>query len=92
MCHLVKSASCAWGEAPGRKAGSAGVECFFNASPKITTGAGDHFNAGFVAAVLAGIAPTSALLIGGATSGYYVRTAISPSREQTFGFLREHAG
>jgi hypothetical protein len=92
MCHLVKSASCAWGEAPGRKAGSAGVECFFNASPKITTGAGDHFNAGFVAAVLAGIAPTSALLIGGATSGYYVRTAISPNREQTFSFLREHAG
>lgn len=92
MCHLVKSASCAWGETSARKAGSAGVECFFNASPRITTGAGDHFNAGFVGAVLAGIAPTSALLIGGATSGYYVRTAISPSREQTVGFLREHAG
>lgn len=92
MCHLVKSAACAWGEQGGRKAGSAGADGFFEPKPKITTGAGDHFNAGFVAALLAGIDPAHALLIGGATSGYYVRSAISPSRDQVIGFLRQQAG
>lgn len=91
MCHLVKSAACAWGDSPKRKAGSAGADGFFEAKPKITTGAGDHFNAGFVAALLAGIEPAQALLIGGATSGYYVRTAVSPSREQVVGFLKQNA-
>ncbi len=92
MCHLVKSAACAWGDSAGRMAGSVGAEGFFEPKPKITTGAGDHFNAGFVAALLAGIEPAHALLIGGATSGFYVRTAISPSREQVVGFLRQNAG
>ena len=92
MCHLVKSAACAWGDSPKRKAGSAGADGFFEPKPKITTGAGDHFNAGFVAALLAGIEPAQALLIGGATSGFYVRTAISPARDQVVSFLRQNAG
>jgi hypothetical protein len=91
MCHLVKSAACAWGDSPKRKAGSVGTDGFFEPKPKITTGAGDHFNAGFVAALLAGIEPAHALLIGGATSGYYVRTAVSPSREQVVAFLKQNA-
>jgi hypothetical protein len=91
MCHLVKSAACAWGVSAKHAAGSVGADGFFEAKPKITTGAGDHFNAGFVAALLAGLEPVQALLIGGATSGYYVRTAVSPSREQVVGFLRQHA-
>lgn len=92
MCHLVKSAACAWGDSPRRKAGSVGADGFFEPKPKITTGAGDHFNAGFVAALLAGIEPAHALLIGGATSGYYVRTAISPSRRQVVAFLEQNTG
>ena len=91
MCHLVKSAACAWGASSKRKAGSVGTDGFFEPKPKITTGAGDHFNAGFVAALLAGIEPVHALLIGGATSGYYVRTAVSPSRLQVLSFLKQHA-
>jgi len=92
MCHLVKSAACAWGDTATRKAGSVGADGFFEPKPKITTGAGDHFNAGFVAALLAGIEPAQALLIGGATSGYYVRSAVSPSREQVVSFLKQHTG
>ncbi len=91
MCHLVKSSACAWGASAARPAGSIGADGFFEPKPKITTGAGDHFNAGFVAALLAGIDPQSALHIGGATSGYYVRTAISPNRAQVIEFLRQPA-
>ncbi len=85
MCHLVKSAACAW------PAGSVGLDGFFEPKPVITTGAGDHFNAGFLAALLAGLEPAHALLVGGATSGYYVRTAVSPSRAQVVDFLRAQA-
>lgn len=92
MCHLVKSAACAWSDSVKRKAGSVGADGFFEPKPKITTGAGDHFNAGFVAALLVGIEPAHALLIGGATSGYYVRTAISPSRTQVVSFLKQNTG
>ncbi|MBA3937047.1 MAG: carbohydrate kinase family protein [Planctomycetes bacterium] len=85
MCHLVKSAACAW------PTGSVGLNGFFEPKPMITTGAGDHFNAGFLAALLAGLEPAHALLVGGATSGYYVRTAVSPSRAQVIDFLRAQA-
>lgn len=91
MCHLVKSSACAWSAAGKRAAGSIGAEGFFEPKPKITTGAGDHFNAGFVAALLAGLAPEHALQVGGATSGHYVRTGISPARAQVVDFLRQYA-
>jgi hypothetical protein len=86
MCHLVKSAAVAWKR--GGDAGSACADGFWEPKPKITTGAGDHFNAGFLAALLAGIAPLQAIQIGGATSGFYVRNAQSPSRADVVGFLR----
>ena len=85
MCHLVKSAAEASVES------SHGVDGFFDPKPKITTGAGDHFNAGYFAALLAGIPPRDALMIGGATSGHYVRTAVSPSRQQVIEFLRSRS-
>jgi sugar/nucleoside kinase (ribokinase family) len=47
--------------------------------PKISTGAGDHFNAGFCLAKLVGMPIDKALCLGVATSGYYVRNAISPT-------------
>jgi sugar/nucleoside kinase (ribokinase family) len=61
----------------------------FIAKPKITTGAGDHFNAGFCAGYLCGGDLEQALQCGVATSGYYVRHAQSPTREQLAAFLRE---
>jgi hypothetical protein len=88
MCHLVRSAACAWKANGG---GSVGVDGFFEAKPLITTGAGDHFNAGFLTCLLAKLDPSHALIIGGATSGYYVRSGVSPSRDQTLGFLRSFA-
>ena len=51
----------------------------FTPNPKISTGAGDHFNAGFCIGKLIGLPNEGALLTGVATSGYYVRTAQSPS-------------
>ncbi|MBA2480418.1 MAG: hypothetical protein H0V44_07130 [Planctomycetes bacterium] len=91
MCHLVKSAAVAWSALGARAEGSVGVDGFFDPKPVITTGAGDHFNAGFFSALLAGIAPEHGLLIGGATSGFYVRTAVSPSRAQVIEFLEGRA-
>jgi sugar/nucleoside kinase (ribokinase family) len=60
----------------------------FTAKPKITTGAGDHFNAGFCTGYLSGGSLAQALQTGVATSGFYVRNAQSPSRTQLSEFLR----
>lgn len=68
--------------------GSAHVVGPFTAKPKITTGAGDHFNAGFcIGRILGGNLETS-LQIGVATSGYYVRHAKSPRLEDLKKFLQ----
>jgi len=53
---------------------------------KITTGAGDHFNAGFCLGLLAELDVEAALCVGTATSGYYVRHAESPSLGQLADF------
>ncbi|MEY3274863.1 MAG: hypothetical protein RL153_128, partial [Verrucomicrobiota bacterium] len=47
--------------------------------PRITTGAGDHFNSGFCLGKLLGLSNADAVLCGVSTSGHYVRTAKSPS-------------
>ena len=61
----------------------------FVAQPKISTGAGDHFNAGFVSGQLLGLSLAESLCMGTATSGFYVRTAISPSAAQLVEFIRD---
>jgi sugar/nucleoside kinase (ribokinase family) len=88
MCHLVRSSACAWRAHGGRTAGAVGLDGFFEPKPKITTGAGDHYNAGFTCALLAGLEPACALQVGGATSGHYVRTGASPTRAELAAFLR----
>jgi hypothetical protein len=60
----------------------------FTAAPLISTGAGDHFNAGFCLGKLIGGNNEVALQAGVGTSGYYVRTAKSPSVQELAGFLR----
>jgi len=47
--------------------------------PLITTGAGDHFNSGFCLGRLLGLDNELSVLTGVTTSGFYVRTAKSPS-------------
>jgi hypothetical protein len=64
------------------------VEGPFTAAPKITTGAGDHFNAGVCVGKLLGLSLGHALQLGVATSGFYVRHAVSPNREQLVRFLQ----
>ena len=60
----------------------------YTAKPKITTGAGDHFNAGFCVGCLLGLDLASCLQVAVATSGYYVRQARSPRVEDLKKFLQ----
>jgi hypothetical protein len=66
---------------------SAIVEGPFTPKPLITTGAGDHFNAGFCLGKLLGFDNAKAVLTGVSTSGFYVRTARSPSVADLAGLL-----
>lgn len=64
------------------------VEGPFIAKPKITTGAGDHFNSGFCLGKLLGFKNNLCLLTGVTTSGYYVRTGQSPGLADLAAMLR----
>ncbi len=66
---------------------SAIVEGPFTPKPLITTGAGDHFNAGFCLGKLLGFDNAKAVLTGVSTSGFYVRSAKSPSVTDLVGLL-----
>jgi sugar/nucleoside kinase (ribokinase family) len=68
--------------------GASLVEGPFTSKPKITTGAGDHFNSGFCLGKLLGFPTAQCLLIGVATSGFYVRTGQSPTVADVTQFLR----
>jgi len=67
--------------------GSTHVVGPFTAKPKLTTGAGDHFNAGFCIGRLLGLDLAESLQIGVATSGFYVRNAKSPTLDDLKKFL-----
>jgi len=69
-------------------AGSAVVAGPYIPNPKISTGAGDHFNAGFCCGQILGCDLAQSLQLGVATSGFYVRNALSPNRAQLAEFLR----
>lgn len=69
-------------------AGVDDVDGPFVAKPLITTGAGDHFNSGFVLGKLLGLTNGQALLCGVSTSGFYVRTGRSPSVADIVGLMR----
>jgi sugar/nucleoside kinase (ribokinase family) len=62
------------------------------ARPKLSTGAGDHFNAGFCFGQLLGLPLEQCLAVGVGTSGAYVRDAASPSRSRLGAFLAELPG
>jgi sugar/nucleoside kinase (ribokinase family) len=60
----------------------------FCEAPRISTGAGDLFNAGFATGQVLNLSPEACLTLAVASSGQYVRTAESPSLSQTDTFLR----
>lgn len=59
----------------------------FTPNPKLSTGAGDHFNGGYCYGRLHGLAPQLALVSGVATSGFYVRNAQGPTHEDLLEFI-----
>ena len=72
--------------------GTAMVEGPFTPKPKITTGAGDHFNSGFCLGKLLGLPTEQCLVTGVTTSGFYVRTAQSPTIPDLTQMLRQWPG
>lgn len=60
---------------------------FYCSSPKILTGGGDNFNAGFCYAKISGLDLSWCLLAGNAVSGIYVRNGRSPSGDELADFL-----
>ncbi|MFW6306104.1 MAG: hypothetical protein ACOC1N_01815 [Bacillota bacterium] len=59
----------------------------YTPNPKLTTGAGDNFNAGFCLAQSLGLPVQLSLVMGVSTSGFYVRNAKSPTKEGLLDFL-----
>lgn len=82
VIHPKESAACA------TRDGAWWVPGPYCDEPLITTGAGDHFNAGFTTGQLLGFTAEAALALGVCTSGHYVRTAKSPSLGDLDAFLR----
>jgi sugar/nucleoside kinase (ribokinase family) len=75
------------GAAAATESDSARFDGPFVQQPKISTGAGDHFNAGFCLGRILGFSLAESLCTGVATSGYYVRTAESPSAKKLAEFI-----
>ena len=69
--------------------GTAHVAGPFCARPKITTGAGDHFNAGFCLSRIHGLGLAESLQAGVGTSGFYVRRGKSPTARELASFLQK---
>ena len=64
-------------------------DTFFCKEPKILTGGGDNFNAGFCYTLYNDFALFESLLVANAVSGSYVKTGASPDINGLIGFLEE---
>lgn len=71
--------------------GSQCVSCdtFFTGEPKILTGGGDNFNAGFCYSSFFDLDLSSSLLLANSVAGYYVREGHSPDIDGLVNFLSE---
>ncbi|MEN6622079.1 MAG: hypothetical protein ABFD50_11065 [Smithella sp.] len=58
----------------------------FCSRPKLTTGAGNNFNAGFILGQMLGCSDKECLLLGNANSGFYVRKTRNVSYEELIYF------
>lgn len=82
VVHPKESAACA------TKDDTCWISGPYTVKPKITTGAGDHFNAGFSTAQLLGFPPLACLTVGVCFSGHYVRSGESPSLYHVQSFIK----
>jgi hypothetical protein len=55
--------------------------------PKVLTGGGDNLNAGFCLGLLHNLSITQCMLLGMATSGYYVENGMPPDLEGIIGYI-----
>jgi len=79
------------GAAVATKDESAWIKGPYTPSPKLTTGAGDNFNAGFSHAWMYNLKPSECCATGVSTSGYYVRNGYSPDKKQLLQFMKTWA-
>ncbi len=70
---------------------SAWIDGPYTPKPKLTTGAGDNFNAGFCNAWMNGLKPAECLSAGVSSSGFYVRNARSANRMELINFMKSWA-
>jgi sugar/nucleoside kinase (ribokinase family) len=82
IIHDIKGAS------SGFKNKGEWVDGPFTPKPRLSTGAGDNFNAGFCYGLLSGLTPEQALVTGVCTSGFYVREKRSPTNLELIDFIK----
>lgn len=80
--HSRRASACA------EEGSGAWFEGPFVRRPKLSTGAGDHFNAGFCAGWALGLGCAERLAVGSAVAGWYVRNGDPPDAGALAGFLR----
>ncbi len=85
VIHPVKEAAVASEEGTFWMAGP------YTPVPKLTTGAGDNFNAGFCNGYLGGLPPEQCLATGVCTSGFYVRNCRPPIHQELVEFMKQWA-
>jgi hypothetical protein len=81
VIHPTKNAACA------TESSSAIFDGPYCQNPKLTTGAGDNFNAGFCKGLLAGLEPVEMLACGVSNSGFYVRNGRSATSKDLVNFV-----
>ena len=64
------------------------MKTFFTPTPKISTGAGDNFNAGFCAGQLLELDTQLSIVLANAFSGFYVRNGVSAEAKDIIEFLQ----
>ena len=62
---------------------------FYIKQPLVSTGAGDHFNAGFCTGLMLDTDPSLCLLLAHCVSGSFVETGVSPKCEELIRFLED---
>lgn len=87
-CLTVHPVRCACCVIDGEYYFSEGLYC---EKPKLTTGAGDNYNAGFCLGFALGLDPLLTLALSMSASGYYVRNAKSPTLDELIAFADDWA-